>query len=154
MLNKPTVSTKGQWLMPIATWGNRLSDRVLTSSDKGATFTELGATGTPDVNARAADEHIIIERKDGSFWMLVRGNFQREQKPATYIGESVSKDGGKSWTDVTPSTIPHPVARFCIRRLASGKLLLIRNNPPDGKTRSHLTAFLSDDDGATWKGGL
>lgn len=154
MLNKPTVTTKGQWLMPIATWGNRLSDRVLTSSDKGATFTELGATGTPDVNARAADEHIIIERKDGSLWMLVRGNFQREQKPASYIGESVSKDGGKSWTDVTPSTIPHPVARFCIRRLASGKLLLIRNNPPDGKTRSHLTAFLSEDDGATWKGGL
>ncbi|MCE9532625.1 MAG: glycoside hydrolase [Planctomycetes bacterium] len=154
MLNKPTVTSKGQWLMPIATWGGRLSDRVVTTPDQGATFTELGATGSPDVNTRAADEHIIIERKDGSLWMLVRGNFRRDDKPATYIGESVSRDGGKTWTDVVPSTIPHPITRFCIRRLASGRLLLVRNNPPDGKTRSHLTAFLSDDDGKTWKGGL
>ena len=48
--------------------------------------------------------------------------------------------------------IPH--ARFFIRRLASGKLLLVKHDPPDGKTRSHLTAYLSDDDGATWEGGL
>ena len=31
--------------------------------------------------------------------------------------------------------------------------LWLRNNSPDGK-RSHMTAFVSDDDGATWKGGL
>ena len=30
---------------------------------------------------------------------------------------------------------------------------MVRNNSPDGK-RSHMTAFVSDDDGATWKGGL
>ena len=73
--------------------------------------------------------------------------------------------------------------RFFIRRLKSGALLMVRtqgvfilsvlrhfrhrsaltasrsinlwlrNNSPDGK-RSHMTAFVSDDDGATWKGGL
>src|SRR5262249_6898376 len=142
MLNKPTVTAKGQWLMPIASWGGRYSDRVVTSPDQGASFAELGATGSPDVNARAADEHIIIERKDGSLWMLVRGSFKRGDNPATHMGESVSRDGGKTWTDVAPTTIPHPVTRFCIRRLSSGHLLLVRNNPPDGKTRSHLTAFL------------
>jgi hypothetical protein len=52
------------------------------------------------------------------------------------------------------SSIPHPVSRFFIRRLASGQLLLVRHNPPNGKSRSHLTAFLSEDDGRTWKGGL
>jgi hypothetical protein len=31
--------------------------------------------------------------------------------------------------------------------------LWLRNNSPDGK-RSHMTALVSDDDGATWKGGL
>ncbi|MDA1014476.1 MAG: sialidase family protein [Planctomycetota bacterium] len=42
----------------------------------------------------------------------------------------------------------------CLRpRLKSGALLMVRNNSPDGK-RSHMTAFVSDDDGATWKGGL
>ncbi len=30
----------------------------------------------------------------------------------------------------------------------------MKHNPPDGKTRSHLTAYLSDDDGETWHGGL
>jgi hypothetical protein len=32
--------------------------------------------------------------------------------------------------------------------------LLVKNCPPDGKSRSHLTAFLSDDDGRNWTGGL
>ena len=30
---------------------------------------------------------------------------------------------------------------------------MVRNNSPTGK-RSHMTAFVSDDDGATWTGGL
>jgi sialidase-1 len=30
---------------------------------------------------------------------------------------------------------------------------MVRNNSPDGK-RSHMTALVSDNDGATWKGGL
>ena len=30
---------------------------------------------------------------------------------------------------------------------------MVRNNSPDGQ-RSHMTAFVSDDDGSTWKGGL
>ena len=30
---------------------------------------------------------------------------------------------------------------------------MVRNNSPDGK-RSRMTAFVSDNDGATWKGGL
>jgi hypothetical protein len=43
--------------------------------------------------------------------------------------------------------------RFFIRRLKSGAFLMVRNNSPDEK-RSDMTAFVSDDDGATWKGGL
>lgn len=43
--------------------------------------------------------------------------------------------------------------RFFIRQLKSGTLLMIRNNSPDGK-RSHLTAYISDDDSQTWKGGF
>jgi hypothetical protein len=44
--------------------------------------------------------------------------------------------------------------RFFIRRLRSGALLMVRNNPPTGSGRSHLTAFVSDDDGLTWGNGL
>jgi hypothetical protein len=38
--------------------------------------------------------------------------------------------------------------------LRSGKLLLVKHAPPRGAGRSHLTAFLSADDGKTWQGGL
>jgi hypothetical protein len=51
--------------------------------------------------------------------------------------------------------------------LNSGKLLLVKNNPPlavawladpsitnRNQKRSHLTAYLSPDDGVTWSGGL
>ena len=71
------------------------------------------------------------------------------------IGESLSHDGGRSWSPLTPSALQHPAARFFISRLHSGKLLLVKHGPLDKRIeRSHLTAFLSVDDGHTWTGGL
>lgn len=155
MLNKPTVTTDGRWLLPVALWSTEGSTRVVVSSDHGATFAELGAARILEAKSHSADEHMIVERQDGSLWMLVRGKFPPGTKNFTGLGESVSTDGGKTWADVTASAIPHPVSRFFIRRLASGRLLLVRHQPPVGvKGRSHLTAFLSEDDGRTWKGGL
>ena len=90
---------------------------------------------------------MLVERRDGSLWMLVRTNYG--------IGESTSSDVGRKWSSVTPSDIQHPTSRFCVRRLASGRLLLVKHGPIDLRTdRSRLTAFLSDDDGATWSSGL
>lgn len=53
---------------------------------------------------------------------------------------------------------------FCFTLLCSAgfpvgeRLESAKNNialdSPDGKTRSHLTAFISKDDGKTWQGGL
>jgi predicted neuraminidase len=154
MMNKPTVTKEGRWLLPMASWSQEGSARVLESTDQGKTFVELGAANVP-VKSRSADEHMIVERKDGTLWMLVRGAFPPASKAFTGIGESVSTDGGKTWSEATASGIPHPVSRFFIRRLASGRLLLVRHDPPNhGKSRSHLTAQLSEDDGRTWKGGL
>ncbi|MBI5684579.1 MAG: exo-alpha-sialidase [Verrucomicrobia bacterium] len=147
MMNKPTVAADSRWLMPAAVWGTNGSSRVVASSDSGKTFKLIGSANVPEPKDRNCDENMIVQRKNDSFWMLVRTKYG--------IGESISKDGGKSWSDVAPSTIPHPVTRFFIRRLASDKLLLVRHNPPEKvKARSHLTAYLSDDDGKTWKGGL
>ncbi|WP_395746052.1 exo-alpha-sialidase [Prosthecobacter sp.] len=155
MMNKPTVAKDGRWLLPMAAWAAEASARVIVSTDRGATFTELGAARIADRKSRNADEHMIVERKDGSLWMLVRGKFPPAQKDYTGIGESISTDGGRTWSDVTATTIPHSGTRFFIRKLASGRLLLVRQNPPGGKKdRSHLSAFLSEDGGRTWKGGL
>ncbi len=49
----------------------------------------------------------------------------------------------------------HPTARFFLRRLISGALLLVKHGPVDKRVgREDLTAFVSDDDGRTWQGGL
>jgi predicted neuraminidase len=159
MMNKPVVLSTGEWLLPAAVWsvppnvqepeyrhdlGPESGSNAVCSTDRGATWTLRGGA---DVPQRRCDEHHIVERRDGSLWLLARTTYG--------IGESVSQDRGRTWSEGRPSAIAHvPAARFFIRRLASGNLLLVKHNPPDGKTRSHLTAYLSDDDGATWHGGL
>jgi predicted neuraminidase len=146
MMNKPTVDRNGRWLLPMARWRADGSACTVISTDRGATFTRFGSANVPKED-RTFDEPMFVERKDGTLWILVRTRYG--------IGESVSSDGGKTWADVIPTGLPHPSARFFIRRLASGRLLLVRHDPPGGeKVRSHLKAFLSDDDGRTWQGGL
>jgi hypothetical protein len=143
MLNKPTVLSSGEWLMPTCIWRDQRSSRILRSADQGATFVEFGSATIPKYEDRNGDENMIVERKDGSLWMPVRTGYG--------LGESFSKDRGKTWTDVAPSGVEHAESRFFIRRLASGRLLMVRHA---GKVRSHLTAYLSEDDGRTWGKGL
>ena len=71
------------------------------------------------------------------------------------MAETVSHDGGKTWSAVTQSSICHATTRFFLRRLKSGTLLLVKHGPLDERVgRTDLMAFVSDDDGQTWKGGL
>ena len=145
MLNKPTVLSSGEWLWPIAQWGRKGSAAVFVSNDQGATLQILGRANVPDV--KQPDEHMVVERADSDLWMLVR--------TAYGIGESVSTDRGKTWSEVAPASIRHTVARFFVRRLKSGNLLLVKHGAINEQTgRSHLTALLSEDDGKTWSDGL
>lgn len=147
MMCKPTVLSNGDWVLPASTW--RLTDysaRVIVSKDKGRSWDIRGAVDVP-VDSRAFDEHMIIERKDETLWMLVRTKYG--------MGESVSDDMGKTWSDLVPSDIKHPSARFFLRRLQSGNLLLVKHGPINMKIqRSHLMAFISQDDGISWSKGL
>jgi len=164
MMNKPTVTLTGDWLLPVSIWkghgahhppiyhhpGERTGAWVLVSRDTGKTF---GFSGKVSSQAdRIYDEHMLVERSEGSLWMLTRIK--------TGIWENESNDGGKTWNHGRRSSIPHLNSRFFIRRLLSGNLLLVRHDVPDKSTppekalRSHLTAFISQDDGRTWLGGL
>lgn len=156
MMNKPTVDRVGRWLLPVAMWGWKppqasvtmpAGASVIVSEDDGQSFMRLG-TAAVDPAVAEFEEHMIVERNDGSLWMLVRTK--------AYLGESVSTNSGRSWARVAPSTITHVNARFFIRRLLSGRLLLVKHTTPPGMTlqRSHLTAHLSSDDGRTWSTGL
>ena len=147
MMCKPVVLSTGEWILPTSTWrATDNSARMMVSTTIGRSWSLRGACNVPQ-DVRAFDEHIITERKDGSLWLLARTKYG--------IGESVSTDHGKTWPELTASAIAHPSARFFVRRLNSGNLLLVKHGAVDQKTgRSHLTAFLSSDDGKSWTGGL
>ena len=159
-LNKPTVLSTGEWMLPIsldergghgpfkgcfAELDPMRGANVFVSTDEGKTWKRRGMATFPKPNWH---EHMIVERKDGSLWMLAR--------TGKGIMESVSTDGGRTWSDPVESAIVHPVARFFIRRLQSGKLLLIKHGDQiDAHSgRVQLSAWLSDDDGKSWRGGL
>ncbi len=170
MMNKPTVAANGDWHLPISIWpaGNplwpegkphqppvyfNLSERTgawdVISRDQGTTFQPVGKAD--DLKNRLFDEHMLVQRRDDSWWMLSRTK--------DGIWENISTDDGHHWAPGRLSDIPHINSRFFIRRLASGNLLLVRHGVvPEGSKhgapRSHLTAYLSEDDGLTWKGGL
>lgn len=157
MMNKPTVLSTGAWLMPCAVWGYKQDGSVVDwklnsmeeerfsnvycSYDQGKSFQWIGGADVPD---RHFDEHMFIERKDKSIWMLVRTFYG--------IGESISTNGGRSWTPGKDTGIKGPDSRFFIRRLKSGNLLLVNHYNFTG--RNNLTAMISEDDGTTWKGFL
>ncbi|WP_217447700.1 sialidase family protein [Maribellus comscasis] len=147
MMCKPLVLSTGEWVLPASTWRqNDYSAKAIVSTDEGKTWKERGAVDVPQ-EFRNFDEHMIIEKHNGDLWMLVRTKYG--------IGKSISSDRGKNWTPLIPSEIQHPAARFFIRRLNSGNLLLVKHGPIDMRTgRSHLMAFISKDDGFSWSNGL
>ena len=149
-MNKPTVLSSGEWIMPVThavepvkDWfaGPKQLQGVGISTDEGRTWKLHGALKAPEW----ALECMITELRDGRLWLLTRTG-------SGVLWESHSSDKGINWSEAAPSTIANPGSRFFIRRLASGSLLLV--NHYKFKGRSHITARLSTDDGATWNEGL
>ncbi|WP_395749078.1 sialidase family protein [Prosthecobacter sp.] len=151
-MNKPTVLSTGECIMPVThatepihSWfaGPKQLQGVGISTDEGKSWKLHGALKAPEW----ALECMITELKDGRLWLLTRTG-------GGFLWESHSSDKGRTWTEAKASTIPNPGSRFFIRRLSSGHLLLVNHHGFTGKTRSHLTAQISTDDGHTWNEGL
>ena len=162
MLNKPVLAQDGSWMYPVSIWGDGVAGaapvpewnkpyvgaNLFTSSDQGRT---LRRKGICRFERNIYDEHHFVPLRDGRLWCLARTQYG--------IGQGFSKDGGRTWEDVGPSPIPGPNSRFFVRRLNSGRLLLVNHklplsDKPGWRERDKLTAFLSDDDGRTWSDGL
>ncbi len=148
MMCKPILGPKGEWFFPVSIWWSKASAGLLVSEDGGRTFTRRGgATVTPE-EGQTFDEHCIVLMKDGSIHSWIRTNKGTK--------ESFSTDGGYTWSPVVAGTFANTPTRCAVTRLASGSLLLIKNGdrPDANQGRSNLTAYVSDDEGKTWKGGL
>lgn len=162
VLNKPTVLKNGEWVLSVEFIPKNTFPELkkykgvnlLVSKDKGKSWSWRSTATFPKSHWV---EPMIVELKDGRLWLLAR--------TSTYVMQRFSSDGGYTWTKVSMPTFKHPRSRFFIRRISSGRILLIKHGQSidkipsdkpgyDGKNRSHLTAWLSDDEGSTWKGGL
>ncbi len=161
VLNKPTVLSSGEWLLPVAfarmattnvNLGRANRDleplrgaNVFVSADQGHSWTRRGMIRFPNPSW---DEHMFVELKDGRIWMLAR--------TTNGVMQSFSSDAGRTWTPPSVPTFSHPEARFFIRRLQSGRILLVKHGDKidSNKGRNMLSAWLSEDEGQTWKGGL
>jgi len=164
-LNKPVILGNGEWLLPISLWGRWYSwigglradaplhpeldalrmAHFLVSADQGATWERRGGVLA---EGRVFDEPSLIERPDGSLRCLLRTHYG--------LAETISTDHARSWTKPEPSELKHCSSRIFTARLSSGAVLLVKHGPlyEPVERRSHLTAYLSDDDGASWGGGL
>ncbi|MCI8399070.1 MAG: exo-alpha-sialidase [Oscillibacter sp.] len=169
MMNKPIATRDQGWFFPCSLWcdksGSTPTERhgleaeqfvnAYASMDEGKTITLRGHADMPN---RSYDESVIVEKQDGTLWMLSRAFHG--------ISESFSSDGGYTWTPGRRSSIEGPCSRFHISRLKSGRLLLVNHYQFEGRIdledimqqsdvkrwqgRNNLTALLSEDDGKTW----
>lgn len=157
-LNKPAIRRDGSWLVPVSLWkryhitdpfkeayheldGERLA-HVFETRDQGRTWQRLGGVDFPDSRF---DEHMMLERSDGSLWMLARVK--------DGLMESFSQDGGRTWSVPQWAGVQSVSARFHLRRLPSGRVLLIKHGLQPAlpaARREELTAFLSEDEGRTF----
>lgn len=107
---------------------------VLRTKDNGKTW----VTSSP---YRGGSQPTVIGRDDGSLFVMMRG------KPI--IKQTVSKDGGKTWSEAEESVLPNPNAGIAMCKLKNGHVLLIFNNTKKG--RSPLNLVRSLDGGKTWE---
>jgi len=154
MMNKPLVTSTGDWLFPVAVWrdyktagdgfgfqrvrGEKKSF-VYRSRDGGAHFERLGGADVPQTSF---DEHMLLERRSGSLRMLVRTLHE-----AGGVGEALSRDGGYTW-ETQPCNLAGPSSRFHIRTLRGGNVLLLYHL--DTRERRNLAALLSTDGGVSF----
>lgn len=125
----------------------------------GSNLIDLGGAG----HHGGVTEPTLTELKSGRLWLLIRTN--RSEFWSAY-----SDDGGKLWKDIKPSGISASSAPGMLRRLASGRLMLLWNRLyPDGEKTWHLSGgdniwsavpvsnyreqlslAFSEDEGKTW----
>jgi len=124
---------------------------VLYSDDQGDTWQlspdELKVTA-PDLSTYGAIEPVVVERKDGQVWMLLRTQHGR-------FYESLSKDG-ITWSKPRPTRIFSSDSPAGLVRLGDGRIVMFWNNclrfPYAYGGRHVLHGAITSDDGKSWRG--
>jgi len=152
MMCRPTDNFVGSGtLYPIAVWKTAASNNGVfiyksvydNTTKKSVSFTKMA--DIPFNNSlRLYDEHQIIQLKDRSYYVLLRGVDGLYYTRSSSTADSWSIP--KKFTDIVTTS-----SRFFLGRLKSGRIALILNNSTN---RSNLKIYLSDDEMKTWKYSL
>jgi|AP95_1055475.scaffolds.fasta_scaffold10114_2 hypothetical protein len=144
-------------------WGNRgegldafwyagqSSSTVVYSDDGGASWTLSPSAlkvQTPSIGTYGACEPVIIEKEDGTLWMLMRTQVGR-------FYESFSADGAH-WSYPRPTPLINSDSPAGLVRLPDGRMVLLWNKcmrfPYAHGGRHVLHGAISADDGKSWRG--
>ena len=133
--NPPLRTSKGDLVLPV---------EGEADGEEGSVFL-LGADGGRDWSAggftAGGSQPAVIERKDGSLFALMR--------KAPRLTQIESKDGGKTWSEATSSTLRNPNAGISMTKLASGSAVVVFND--SDRMRTPLSIARSIDEGKTWE---
>ena len=103
------------------------------STDNGSTWSRIGpivAPGVPPPNETyGIIQPSVVRLKDGTLRLYARSTGQIAK-----ICVSDSKDGGFHWTSVHTLALPNPNSGIDALRLRDGRIVLIYNNSPSGRT--------------------
>ncbi|MEN9636474.1 MAG: Sialidase [Verrucomicrobiota bacterium] len=122
---------------------------AFVSDDLGRTW-QRGDTldyGVGNHDHAGSIEGTVVERKDGSLYMLMRTE-------SGFLWEATSRDGLK-WEGLKQTNIRSVTCCAQMTRLADGRIAMLWNVPPrhlpaSKSSRVELSLALSDDDAATW----
>lgn len=162
--NKPIVLSDGTWLAPASIEGEYWDAFVDISRDEGKTWTKSQlvpirhAASAPEQGGHTADpvpetsfpgkgviQPTLWESKPGTVHMLLRSTAGR-------ICRSDSHDGGRTWSQAYPTSLPNNNSGIDLARLDSGTLVLAYNPVAQNwGPRTPLVLRFSVDNGLTWK---
>lgn len=136
----------GSWLAGASNEVGRWEVFVDKSTDKGKTWTASPylKIDSTKIKGKGAIQPTLWETEPGIVHMLVRTTGGK-------IARADSKDYGKTWSEILPTSLPNPNSGIDLARLKDGTLVLAYN--PDDQnwgSRSPLSLTLSSDDGQTW----
>src|SRR5262249_3897548 len=135
----PLELPSGRILVPLYSDGYNFSLIAITDNG-GKTWT----TSEPLVSEGGVQPS-LARRRNGTIVAYMRDNGPPPKRALI----SQSKDDGITWSPVEDTGIPNPGSSLEIMVLRSGRWLLLNNDTERG--RNSLAAWLSDDEGATWK---
>lgn len=147
--DQPVALPDGTLLCPTSTEGNGWKVHFELARKNARKWEMAGQV--PAADSLRAIQPTILLLKDGTIEALCRSENRA-------ILATSSKDNGKTWSPLTPTTLPNNNSGIDATTLADGRQLLVYNHvlPPAGETkgeRSPLNVSVSPD-GQTWYASL